>query len=109
MRGHVQDIKGENDDEFWSINVKKGVLSLLEMNFEERRSSSKKERLVELNRDRSSPVDYYKVMEVKFYNDADNQTHDKRLFPNVCIFLRVLYFLTKLLRNNAFTCFKQSF
>lgn len=64
MRGHIQEIKGEKDDEFWSMNVKRGILSLLEMNFEERRSASTKERLVELNRDRSSPVDYYRVMEV---------------------------------------------
>ncbi|KAK3612682.1 hypothetical protein CHS0354_042208 [Potamilus streckersoni] len=38
IRGHVSDIKTEKDDPYWSVNFKKGFLSLLEINFNERHS-----------------------------------------------------------------------
>jgi hypothetical protein len=34
----VSEVKSEKDEFFWSLNVKLGVLSMMEMNLEERRS-----------------------------------------------------------------------
>ncbi|XP_063413841.1 vitellogenin-5-like isoform X2 [Mytilus trossulus] len=71
IKGHVLEIRGETDDNAWSTNVKKGILSLLEMNLEERMSVSSKDRLVELNRNRFAPTDFYTVMEPSVVGDCE--------------------------------------
>ncbi|XP_052106613.1 vitellogenin-1-like [Mytilus californianus] len=82
IKGHVQEIKGESDDNAWSINVKKGILSLLEMNLEERMSVSSKDRLVELNRNRFSPTDFYTVMEPSVVGDCETTYNLETDIPN---------------------------
>lgn len=57
-------MKSEKDEFFWSLNVKLGVLSMMEMNFEERRSMDSTDRTVQISRDTYSPSYFYTVMEV---------------------------------------------
>ncbi|VDI43077.1 Hypothetical predicted protein [Mytilus galloprovincialis] len=82
IRGHVLEIRGESDDNPWSTNVKKGILSLLEMNLEERMSVSSKDRLVELNRNRFSPTDFYTVMEPSVVGDCETTYNIETDIPN---------------------------
>jgi hypothetical protein len=44
----VSEVKSEKDEFFWSLNVKLGVLSMMEMNLEERRSMDSTDRLVQM-------------------------------------------------------------
>jgi hypothetical protein len=60
----VSEVKSEKDEFFWSLNVKLGVLSMMEMNLEERRSMDSTDRLVQNSRDTYSPSYFYTVMEV---------------------------------------------
>ncbi|XP_053394079.1 uncharacterized protein LOC123525183 [Mercenaria mercenaria] len=41
VRGHIEDLTTEEDDPEWSVNIKRGMLSLLEINFNERQSLTK--------------------------------------------------------------------
>lgn len=60
----MSEVKSEKDEFFWSLNVKLGVLSMMEMNLEERMSMDSTDRLVQNSRDTYSPSYFYTVMEV---------------------------------------------
>lgn len=60
----MSEVKSEKDEFFWSLNVKLGVLSMMEMNLEERMSIDSTDRLVQNSRDTYSPSYFYTVMEV---------------------------------------------
>lgn len=60
----MSEVKSEKDEFFWSLNVKLGVLSMMEMNLEGRRSMDSTDRLVQNSRDTYSPSYFYTVMEV---------------------------------------------
>lgn len=65
VRGNVRDIQHEADDPEWSVNVKKGLLSLLEMNLEKRKEMEQSSPIPQVVRPQSSNEGaMYSVMEV---------------------------------------------
>lgn len=63
VRGHVYDVKTEEDDPVWSVNVKRGFLSLLELNFNQRQTLDQDVHVVMSD----SEPKIYRVMEVSFF------------------------------------------
>lgn len=65
VRGNVKDIHHEADDPEWSVNVKKGLLSMLEMNLEKRKELRKSGAIPQVLRPQSSDEgSMFTVMEV---------------------------------------------
>ncbi|KAH3696130.1 hypothetical protein DPMN_083593 [Dreissena polymorpha] len=60
MRGHVQELATEMDDPDHSLDIKRGLISLLELNFNERQSLDSDRPVI---RDDGKPV-IYRVIEV---------------------------------------------
>ncbi|XP_062587564.1 vitellogenin-2-like isoform X2 [Saccostrea cucullata] len=64
VRGNVREIKQEADDPEWSVNVKKGLLSILEVNLDKRKQLDQSSSIPRVLRPQSSNEDsMYKVME----------------------------------------------
>ena len=63
IRGHITDLVTEEDDPLWSINVKKGMLSFLELNFNERQSLQSLDNPVTVEHSDLTPK-FYRVIEV---------------------------------------------
>ncbi|XP_060608019.1 vitellogenin-1-like [Ruditapes philippinarum] len=86
VRGHVEDLTTEDEDPEWSVNIKRGVLSLLEMNFNERQSLTKG---VPVLLSDSSPK-VYKVIEVtKVVGECEQDRNSLREVPEDVPSMRV--------------------
>ncbi|XP_061168026.1 vitellogenin-1-like [Saccostrea echinata] len=64
VRGSIHEIKQEADDPEWSVNVKKGLLSILEVNLDKRKQLDQSSSIPRVLRPQSANEDsMYKVME----------------------------------------------
>ena len=63
FRGHIDDLVTEEDDPFWSIDIKMGVLSFFEVNFNERQSLQSLDNPVTVEHTDLLPK-FYRVVEV---------------------------------------------
>ena len=65
IRGHITDLVTEVDDPLWSVNIKKGFLSFMELNFNERQTLQSLDNPATVEHSDLMPK-FYRVVEVQF-------------------------------------------
>ena len=84
FRGHIDDLVTEEDDPFWSFDIKMGVLSFFEVNFNERQSLQSLDNPVTVEHTDLLPK-FYRVVEVcngsvhrSYMSDFTKKVKEKR-------------------------------
>ena len=84
FRGHIDDLVTEEDDPFWSIDMKMGFLSFFEVNFNERQSLQSLDNPVTVEHTDLMPK-FYRVVEVcngsvhrSYMSDFTKKVKEKR-------------------------------
>ncbi|XP_060072320.1 uncharacterized protein LOC132552189 [Ylistrum balloti] len=63
IRGHISDLQSDQNDPYWSMDIKRGFLSLLEVNMDERQTLDKPSPLNSDNQMTPDQSEFYTVLE----------------------------------------------